>query len=144
MDTKTNAKIIISAVVGIILGAGGVMAFSQKSETATLMGSNTTATSRTMQKTTMMSALEGKMGEEFDREFIVQMTIHHEGAIQMAELALKNAERPEIKQLSEEIIRAQNTEISQMQQWDLEWFGSPVPVTSGDDIQPGSAVHEAQ
>jgi uncharacterized protein (DUF305 family) len=42
------------------------------------------------------------------------MIIHHYGAIYMAERALKNAERQEIKDLSRAIISAQTQEIEQM------------------------------
>jgi len=41
---------------------------------------------------------------------------HHEGAVKMAELALKLAKHPEVKQLAEEIKRDQTREISQMRQ----------------------------
>ena len=130
MDTKTNTKILISTVVGIILGAGGVMAFSQNNENAMPVASSDTATGYSMQQDPMMSALRGKKGESFDREFIIQMIVHHQGAIQMAELALQTSKRPEIKSLSTEIIAAQKLEIQQMQEWHQTWFGSSVPVTT--------------
>ncbi len=130
MDTKTNTKILISTVVGIILGAGGVMAFSQNNENAMPVASSDTATGYSMQQDPTMSALQGKKGESFDREFIIQMIAHHQGAIQMAELALQTSKRPEIKSLSTEIIAAQKLEIQQMQEWHQTWFGSSVPVTT--------------
>jgi len=130
MDTKTNTKILISTVVGIILGAGGVMAFSQNIENAMPVASSDTATGYSMQQDPTMSALQGKKGESFDREFIIQMIAHHQGAIQMAELALQTSKRPEIKSLSTEIIAAQKLEIQQMQEWHQTWFGSSVPVTT--------------
>jgi uncharacterized protein (DUF305 family) len=83
-----------------------------------------------MQQDPTMSALQGKKGESFDREFIIQMIAHHQGAIQMAELALQTSKRPEIKSLSTEIIAAQKLEIQQMQEWHQTWFGSSVPVTT--------------
>lgn len=130
MDTKTNTKILISTVVGIILGAGGVMVFSQNNEDAMPVASSDTATGYSMQQDPTMSALQGKKGESFDREFIIQMIAHHQGAIQMAELALQTSKRPEIKSLSTEIIAAQKLEIQQMQEWHQTWFGSSVPVTT--------------
>lgn len=130
MDTKTNTKILISTVIGIILGAGGVMAFSQNNENAMPVASSDTATGYSMQQDPTMSALQGKKGESFDREFIIQMIAHHQGAIQMAELALQTSKRPEIKSLSTEIIAAQKLEIQQMQEWHQTWFGSSVPVTT--------------
>lgn len=129
MDTKTNTKIVISAIVGIILGAGGVMAFSQNNEVAMPSASNNAPTSHGMQQDSMVSSLEGKKGESFDREFIIQMIAHHQGAIQMAEMALKTSKRPEILELSREIITAQEMEIQKMQEWHQVWFGSSVPAT---------------
>ena len=52
----------------------------------------------------------GMMGGAIDRYFIEQMIPHHEGAIDMAKLALTKAKRPEIKTLAGEIIEAQNKE----------------------------------
>lgn len=129
METKTNTKILISAVVGIIIGAGSVMAFSQNKENAMPLASSDTTTGHSMEQDPMMSALQGKKGESFDREFIIQMIAHHQGAIQMAELALQTSKRPEIKGLSTEIIAAQKLEIQQMQEWHQTWFGSSVPAS---------------
>lgn len=56
-----------------------------------------------------------------DLQFLDMMTPHHEGAIKMAEEALKKAEHPEIKQLADAIIKAQRAEIEQMNAWKKEW-----------------------
>lgn len=61
--------------------------------------------------------------EPYDQRFIKAMTAHHNGAIVMARDALTKAEHPEIKQLAEDIIRAQEAEIKQMQSWNQQWFG---------------------
>lgn len=69
----------------------------------------------------MTEALKGKNGDEFDKAFIEMMIPHHQGAIDMAELALKNANHQEIKDLSSNIINAQDSEIKMMQNWQMEW-----------------------
>lgn len=69
----------------------------------------------------MTDALKGKSGDEFDKEFITQMIDHHEGAVDMANLALKNAKHQEIKDLSTAIIEAQTSEIHQMKEWKGSW-----------------------
>ena len=62
-----------------------------------------------------------------DRHFIEQMIPHHEDAITMANSALKNSKRPEIKSLAQNILKSQGDEINQMTQWYGEWFGQEVP-----------------
>jgi len=59
--------------------------------------------------------------EDFDTAFITMMIPHHESAVVMAQVALKMATHPEIKQLAQEIIDAQQTEIAQMQTWLATW-----------------------
>ena len=58
----------------------------------------------------------------FDQRFIEAMISHHNGAIAMAQEAQTKAEHPEIKQLGEAIIKAQEAEVTQMQEWQREWF----------------------
>lgn len=64
----------------------------------------------------------GLADAEFDRRFIDAMIVHHEGAVDMAKSALKSSQRPEIKTLSQNIITAQEQEISQMQEWRKAWY----------------------
>lgn len=72
-----------------------------------------------MSKMGMM--LDGLEGDEFDEAFIRMMIPHHEGAIDMAEEALKSAKHPEMKQLATDIIEAQQREIDMMKGWQREW-----------------------
>ena len=58
---------------------------------------------------------------EVDAAFITSMIDHHQGAIDMAELAESRAEHDEIKQLSQDIIRAQEADIARMHDWQQEW-----------------------
>lgn len=62
------------------------------------------------------------MNAPFDAMFIDGMIVHHQGAINMAQQAQAEAQRPEIKQLAGEIIKAQTAEIAQMQTWRKAWF----------------------
>jgi uncharacterized protein (DUF305 family) len=71
----------------------------------------------------MMANLKGKTGDAFDKAFIEEMVMHHEGAVDMAEAALKNAKHQEIKNLANEIISAQNKEIVDMKNWYKSWYG---------------------
>jgi uncharacterized protein (DUF305 family) len=63
-------------------------------------------------------------GEYSDERFIDAMVPHHQGAIDMAQVALENAEHPEILALAEEIVAAQETEIGQLKSIKQEQFGT--------------------
>ena len=75
--------------------------------------------SESMQMST--DSLKSKTGDEFDAAFIAEMIAHYEGAVEMAKLSAANAKHDEIKQLSTDIISAQEKEITQMKQWQSEW-----------------------
>jgi uncharacterized protein (DUF305 family) len=79
--------------------------------------------------TQTMPRQRGMMMGNVDRHFIEMMIPHHEGAIDMAELALNRAERPEIKKLAQLIIKDQQREIEQMRTWYRQWYGTSVPDT---------------
>ncbi|MEA5420585.1 DUF305 domain-containing protein [Spirulina sp. CCNP1310] len=64
----------------------------------------------------------GPADGQFDLRFIDAMIPHHEGAVIMAEAALKNSQRPEIRALAEAIIAAQAVEIEQMRDWRAAWY----------------------
>ncbi|MEO8574869.1 MAG: DUF305 domain-containing protein [Pyrinomonadaceae bacterium] len=59
--------------------------------------------------------------KHFDRHFLRMMLAHHEGAVIMSNDALKQAEHPEVKQLAQRIITAQQPEIEQMKKWLAAW-----------------------
>ena len=71
----------------------------------------------------MTAGLQGKTGDEFDKEFLNEMIVHHQGAVVMAQMALQNAKHSEIKKLSEDIISSQEGQINDMSQWLKSWYG---------------------
>jgi uncharacterized protein (DUF305 family) len=76
-------------------------------------------------------------GEYSDEAFIDSMVPHHQGAIDMAEVALQNAEHEEVRQLSEEILSTQEAEIEELKAIKEREFGSSeVPMEmSEEDMQ---------
>ncbi len=68
----------------------------------------------------MMGSFDEK--KPFDLQFIDQMTMHHEGAIMSSEHMISDSERPELRQLAEDIQQSQSEQIEQMQEWREEWY----------------------
>ncbi|MBD2773355.1 DUF305 domain-containing protein [Iningainema tapete] len=66
----------------------------------------------------------GRSNANYDLRFIDAMTIHHQGATEMAQEAQQKSKRPQIKQLAADIIKAQNLEIRQMKQWRQSWYAN--------------------
>jgi hypothetical protein len=52
-----------------------------------------------------------------DRDFLAQMIPHHEGAVDMSKVLLKDGVRPEVRRLAQEIIVHQQGEIEMMRRW---------------------------
>ena len=64
-----------------------------------------------MDTSAMSREMVAPNGEYSDAAFVDSMVPHHEGAVEMAEVALDSAEREEIRTLAQEIIDAQRAEI---------------------------------
>lgn len=106
---------ILSAAVALLVGLG--IGYSLPGKPAAVSHDM----SGTM--TSMTASLEGKTGDEFDRAFIEEMIVHHEGAVAMAQLALEKANHAEIKTMANDIISAQTREIETMRDWLQSWYG---------------------
>jgi uncharacterized protein (DUF305 family) len=70
----------------------------------------------------MMQMELGPADADYDLRFIDAMILHHQGAVVMAQEVQQKSTRPEMKQLANEIIEAQEKEIVQMQQWRKAWY----------------------
>ena len=86
----------------------------------------------TMSMTAMTDNLAEKTGDAFDEAFIASMIEHHQGAVDMAELAQANAKHDEVKRLANEIIGAQQLEIAQMKRWQKDWGYKDVTTMRGN------------
>src|SRR3990167_7759441 len=62
-----------------------------------------------------------KNAANFDEAFLQEMIPHHQMAVMMAQMLLSGTNRPEMKQLGQDIIDAQEAEIEQMRSLLVEW-----------------------
>jgi len=68
-----------------------------------------------------MAKLSNSKDKAFDLAFVEMMTVHHAGAVTMAKDASARSERPEIKTLANQIVKAQEAEIKMIADWKAKW-----------------------
>lgn len=61
--------------------------------------------------------MDGVMDPDPDAAFVRGMLPHHKGAVAMAEIQLKYGKDPDLRKLAQEIIDAQQKEMTMMQDW---------------------------
>ncbi len=91
----------------------------------------------------MMSDMQAKTdrlktlkGDEFDKQFLLDMIPHHQDAVDMANLIPERAARAELKKLGQNITSSQSREIDQMTGWLNQWYnvnaqGQPLVSSAG-------------
>lgn len=71
---------------------------------------------------TGMSTSPGAASAPYDLQFLDTMIVHHKGAVDMAMLAEKRAQRKEVKELAASIIYDQEAETGKLSEWRDAWF----------------------
>lgn len=115
-----QTKPLLYGLIGFFLGGLVVSVAATTFDKPNHSSSNSSSMSSTSMDD-MTADLKDKTDDEYDKAFISSMIAHHEGAVEMAKLSAKNAKHSEIKQLSTDIISAQEEEIRQMKEWQKEW-----------------------
>ncbi len=65
----------------------------------------------------MMTGMDVKSSGDPDRDFVLMMVPHHQGAIDMARIELQYGRDPGLRSLAASIIKAQEGEIATMKGW---------------------------
>lgn len=72
-------------------------------------------------KASMMMGMDGMqkmtMTGDTDKDFAMMMKMHHQQALNMAEIELAYGKSPEMKAMAKQIIEAQKKEIAQFDRW---------------------------
>jgi uncharacterized protein (DUF305 family) len=93
----------------------------------------------------MAKQMVTKNGEYSDEAFIDAMVPHHQGAITMARVALKNAEHEQVKELSRNIVSSQQAEIEELKAIKKEEFGtSDVPMEMSSEQMRSMGMMDPQ
>ena len=71
-----------------------------------------------------MQMLEDATGAEFEVRWMVMMSIHHTQAIERARAVRKFRLHGKVRKLTRDIIRAQQREIDQLQEWLVAWYAN--------------------
>ena len=65
--------------------------------------------------------MHGKMaaasGQTIDQAYVAKMIAHHEGAVAMAKVALRDSRDPEIRRMAQSVVDTQTREIAEMKAW---------------------------
>lgn len=129
---KKSVIIAISAAV-VIIAAAGVYAFRNN----LFQSYTTSSTSQADTSSSSYKQFAALKGEEYDKTFLSNMIAHHQGAVDMAKLAQANAKHPELKSMADDIVSAQEKEISDMADWQKQWG---YPSSSADNMMDHSAM----
>jgi uncharacterized protein (DUF305 family) len=118
-------KALVTGIIGFILG--GLVVSTAAVTLDDDQSNNYSKKSTSENNKMMMSNLQALKGDDFDRAFIDEMIMHHQGAIDMAILTETKAKHSEIKQLGKDIMAAQSREIDMMQTWQTDWGYKSTP-----------------
>lgn len=135
----SDKKILVGLVLLVLLIGGGAGAFvmlgGQQVDNTPTQASQQIV--ETIPKNQAEKQLETMTGDDHDRYYIANTIAHHQGAVDMAKLAQTRAKHEELKLMANNIISAQNTEISSMLSWQKTWG---YPASSGEMMVDHSAM----
>lgn len=128
-----------AATLSVVLAACGGNDAGSMEHSTMASGSSTTSASPSASAT---SSVDAEHNDQ-DVMFAQMMTIHHQGALEMAQMASTQASSQQVKDLAAKIKAAQEPEMEAMSSWLVAW-GAPAtaapsmsPMASGMDGMAG-------
>jgi uncharacterized protein (DUF305 family) len=116
-------SIIRRSTRAAVLGAALVLSVTLS---ACSGGAAPSAAPTTAEPTVSAPGDDGAQHNDADIRFAQMMIPHHQQALDMAELAVQRAQRPEVKALAEQIRAAQNPEIDTLTDFLTAWDSQPM------------------
>ena len=113
-EVKALAEDVIKAQEGEI---ALMKSWLEKTDKTKLANSPEAAKANAAATDGMMKNMKMTYSDNADADYIKGMIPHHQGAIEMAKVALQYAKDPEVLKLAGEVVKAQEAEISFMQDW---------------------------
>ena len=136
---RSGAAALTAALAFTLAACGGTTSTATSTTTAPSTTSAGAATGTMMSDPMMSSGGSAMMStpaagassehNAADLTFAQMMIVHHQGAIEMADLAIDRAANTQVKDLATRIQAAQGPEIEQMQAWLTAW-GAAIPGSS--------------
>ena len=139
---RSGAAALAAALTFTLAACGGTSntatSTSAAASSTSAAGASATSTPSAMMTSPMMSGQTSAMmsppaasadHNAADLSFAQQMIVHHQGAVEMADLAPSRAANQDVKDLAAKIKAAQAPEIEQMQTWLTAW-GAAMPTST--------------
>jgi uncharacterized protein (DUF305 family) len=151
---RSGAAALAAALTFTLAACGGggstATSTSAAASSTSAAGASATSTPSAMMTSPMMSGSVSAMmsppaasadHNAADLVFAQQMIVHHQGAVEMADLAPTRAASQEVKDLAVRIKAAQGPEIEQMQSWLATWGAAMPTAASVTDDGMGGMDH---
>ncbi len=134
---KKNKQMLIAGLVALVVVVGAAVFVFRDQLFRSVSVQPPSETAQVDKSSDTYKQYAAMTGETYDRNFIANMIAHHQGAVDMAKLAQKNTKHQELKSMANDIISAQEGEISKMESWQKDWG---YPSTSADNMMDHSAM----
>lgn len=110
-------RLFLTGTLSLAVLAGAQMNHGPHGAPATKTAPATPSTPSTMDHGSEDGALADLKGKAFDRAYLSMMIAHHQGAVDMSKAVVQGAKDAQVKRWTQDILKAQQQEITQMNIW---------------------------